>query len=32
LFFAGFTLMVIGLLADLIVRLNRPAEQVEPSW
>lgn len=30
-FFAGFQLIVIGLLADLVVRVTRPAGEVEPA-
>jgi polyisoprenyl-phosphate glycosyltransferase len=29
--FAGFQLLVVGLLADLVVRVTRPREQVEPA-
>ena len=31
-FFAALQLFSIGLLADLVVRLNRPRGQVDPSW
>jgi uncharacterized membrane protein len=31
LFFAGFQVIVIGLLADLVVRVNRRHDLVEPS-
>lgn len=31
LFFASFLVIAVGLLADLIVRVNRPSDQVEPA-
>ena len=29
--FAAFQLLAIGLLADLVVRVSRPAQQLEPT-
>lgn len=31
-FFAALQLFTIGLLADLVVRLNKPRDQVDPAW
>jgi hypothetical protein len=31
LFFAAFQVFAIGLLADLVVRINRPREEVDPA-
>jgi polyisoprenyl-phosphate glycosyltransferase len=31
-FFAALQLFSIGLLADLVVRLNKPRDQVDPTW